>query len=200
MWNGDQAAEEAFLLRSDEQQATDLQAALMRYDGAPNKAGAQQAAPTNGQAGLAQMAPAQMQPVAMIAPAAMGAQSASVRSPSTVSDPNNTGAKTVSNGSPQAATSAAAPQVLVALQSIHAELKKANEELENCSGQGDLEDLKSIVLGMSRTQQHIGVLLLMLAETQLQLPANAISNMVKSELNAGRLKELFPQDNEGKAD
>lgn len=111
------------------------------------------------------------------APAPVATQP-SGRQPSTVSDPTNAGA---AGGTPFAA----------GVNGLQQQLQAIKAELETCAGTGETEELKSLILGMSRTLNILGIVLLELAEGQLGMDKPTIIAMANAASKAGEPEKWF---------
>lgn len=195
LWAGDPKAEEAFLLRNHEEQAQDLLAGFLAWDaqhGGGNGNG--QAAPAQPAPQVMQPAPQQMQPMPMQPTPQVALSEPPPREPVTTSDP----------GTPVAAAKAAPPvsaQLISVLSDIKSRVENLNRVVdEEVAGAADLEELRQLVLGTSRTQQSLAMLMLLVAEQILEVPSKAVVKMVEAEIKKNTLEELFTEqaESEGK--
>jgi len=188
MWEGQPGAEEAWLIRSSEEQAADLLEALRRWDAQQDGNG--HAAPTPPRAPVPQptaraMAPAAMAPMPQASPDAPPVPRTPV-----------TAAPAAKPRQPEAQPVAgAANQVVGALKALSSSIDELTEKVnDEVAGHEDLMDLKEIVLGMARTQQTIAVLALLTYEKVMEehdLNRRAVINLIKSELKEGTPKSLM---------
>lgn len=214
MWNGDTRAESAFLARDANGQANDLLLALAQYDA------------NNGQVPAAQQQQVQQQPAfqppAALPPQQLQSSPQPVafqppqplRQPSTVTDPTNGGAVRQPQAHIQAPVQApiqtpqhqlqqlqpqpgAGAQLLAAVGSLHEQITNLVGVVEDeVAGQGDLEDVRNIILGMARTQRSLAVIVLLVAEQQLGFSGESLQNLIVAKLKDDSLKAFIGEEDD----
>ena len=194
-------AAKGFVGATPEVQSTALAGALAARDGGPapqqsHQAPQQAPAPMLPQGNVA---PQPMMPPPMMggqqntgmAPPQIGGQApgAIKRSPSTVSDPNNSGAQGGVGGGVDAA----------AIAMILKQLKAIKDEVDLCPGAGDLEEVAETVKGLARINKMMFILMLELAENALGMDKVTICGMIVSISDSGEFDNLLKAAAEGKS-